>query len=172
MTAQLFTLSYFLRAHCLLFLSFRVNWILRCLLLFRVNWIFCYWGSSKIGFTILNWIQKGERSNVIAVCLRVTNMTLQLWMCWILKVKRYMLLWCAILIKKKLILETIFYILWNSEKFGETRNNAISIYLVWVSANQQCLPWGWNTRGTNWILRIQHFLSWFGGKRAQIQANP
>ena len=52
------------------------------------------------------------------------------------------------------------------EKFVGTRNNTISIYLVWVSANQQCLPRGWNTRGTNWILRIQHFLSWFAGKRA------
>ena len=30
-------------------------------------------------------------------------------------------------------------------------------YLVWESANQQCLPRGWNTRGTNWIWRIQHF---------------
>ena len=68
--------------------------------------------------------------------------------------------------------EVRFYILWNPESFGETWNNAIYIYLVWVSANQQCLPWGWNTRGTNWILRIQHFLSWFASKRVQIQANP
>ena len=39
--------------------------------------------ESKIGFTILNWIRKGEKSNVIAVCVGITKKTLKLWMRWI-----------------------------------------------------------------------------------------